>query len=54
MYETKDYYEAVIKALVEKLSLKEWELKNAEERNRKLNAELTQLKEIYKEQEVNE
>lgn len=54
MYETKDYYEAVIKALVEKLNVVEWELKNARERNKKLDAELTQLKAIYKEKEIEE
>lgn len=68
MYEVKDYYEAVIKALVDKLNLTEWQFERAEEAkkmqrqrideltkgNAALAAELEQLKAMYKEKETNE
>ena len=68
MYEAKDYTEAVIKALVEKLNLTEWQLERAEEAkkmqrqqideltkaNTALMAELEQLKAMYKEKEIEE
>ena len=68
MYEAKDYTEAVIKALVEKLNLTEWQLERAEEAkkmqrqqideltkaNTALMAELEQLKATYKEKEIEE
>ena len=68
MYEVKDYYEAVIKALVDKLNLAEWQAKSDEETVKKqrqqideltteyakLTAELEQLKALYKEKEIDE
>lgn len=45
MFEKKDYYEIVIKTLVDKLTVTEWQLARAEEENAKLREEVKRVKE---------
>jgi FtsZ-binding cell division protein ZapB len=43
MYDTKYYYETVIKTLVEKLALKEWELERTDEDKKRLRKQVDEL-----------